>query len=156
VGLYKLASLGVGLAVVYMGYRLLLSGVWGKPTEMEVVLKDNRLMMKSAAPGAFFALFGSIIVVFALWKGYTLKTTEGFGERIYSPLFQEEIPLRKPIHFIPFERSLIGYGAGEYPSIDGACEEDGLIPSISPEPLLIPNSVSDSVPLGNGEWPILE
>lgn len=67
--LYKLVSLLVGLFSIYLGYRLFVKGVWGNSGNLDAEFKGNRLTLKNAAPGTFFALFGVVIISFTLWKG---------------------------------------------------------------------------------------
>lgn len=66
---YKLVSLLVGLLFAWMGYRLFMAGVWGESGDMDASLKDFRVTMKKAAPGTFFALFGTVVISFTLFKG---------------------------------------------------------------------------------------
>lgn len=73
--LYKLASLGVGLSSLYMGYRLFISGIWGASGDVDATFQNNRLVIKRAAPGTFFAVFGTIIVCTTLIKGLELTGT---------------------------------------------------------------------------------
>lgn len=69
---FKLTSLGVGLAAVFMGYRLFQQGFWGHPTELAANVGKGKLLLKSAAPGTFFALFGTAVVVTTLYKGFNV------------------------------------------------------------------------------------
>lgn len=66
---YKLVSLLVGLLFAWMGYRLFMAGVWGESGDMDASLRDFRVTMKKAAPGTFFALFGTVVISFTLVKG---------------------------------------------------------------------------------------
>ncbi|NIB44369.1 hypothetical protein HBA55_32545 [Pseudomaricurvus alkylphenolicus] len=59
---YKLASIGSGTFIVYLGYRLFIKGVYGETGEVSVDWNDNRLMLKRAAPGSIFAVFGAIVI----------------------------------------------------------------------------------------------
>ncbi|WP_197027545.1 hypothetical protein [Marinobacterium lacunae] len=70
---YKIISLLVGAAFAYMGYRLFSAGIWGHAGEVEGEFGDNKLVIKKAAPGTFFALFGAIIVSITLYKGLEFK-----------------------------------------------------------------------------------
>lgn len=66
---YKIASLLVGSVFAYMGYRLFMAGVWGNAGALETGLGNNRLVIKEAAPGTFFAVFGAVIITITLYKG---------------------------------------------------------------------------------------
>jgi len=70
--LYEIASLFTGTFFGYMGYRLFLAGVIEKAGELEHTFGKEHLILKEAAPGTFFALFGCVIVVMTLVRG--LKT----------------------------------------------------------------------------------
>lgn len=66
---YKIISLVVGLLFSYMGYKLFMSGIWGDAGDIDSKFGDNRIVIKKAAPGTFFALFGAIIVGATIMKG---------------------------------------------------------------------------------------
>jgi len=73
--LYKITSLLVGLLLAYMGYKLFKAGVWGEAGDVEAHFKDNKLVIKRAAPGTFFAVLGAIIICFTIFKGLELAET---------------------------------------------------------------------------------
>ena len=77
--LYKITSLIVGLALAYMGYRLFMAGIWGNAGDLEAKYGNQRLVIKAAAPGTFFALFGTIVLAFTIWKGLELRKIEVRG-----------------------------------------------------------------------------
>ena len=71
---YKIISLLVGSAFAYMGYRLFTKGIWGHAGEMEADFGNNKIVLKKAAPGTFFALFGAFIVAITIYKPLEFKT----------------------------------------------------------------------------------
>jgi hypothetical protein len=73
--LYKIVSLLVGLAFAYMGYRLFMSSVWGQAGELDAQFGKNKILLKKAAPGTFFALFGAVVIALTIWKGLLFETT---------------------------------------------------------------------------------
>jgi hypothetical protein len=73
--LYKIVSLLVGLFFAYMGYRLFMAGVWGQAGELDAQFGNNKILLKKGAPGTFFALFGTVIVAFTIWRGLDISTT---------------------------------------------------------------------------------
>lgn len=75
-GVYKVCSLLVGTAFAYMGYRLFMAGVWGGAGDLDAQLKNLRLILKRAAPGTFFVVFGAAIVGFTVFKGLDMKGVE--------------------------------------------------------------------------------
>ena len=97
---YKIASLLVGSAFAYMGYRLFISGIWGHAGELKTEFGDNKLVLKKAAPGTFFALFGAIIISITLYIGLEYKNylndsvTESYVEIIEED--KNEMPKNPP------------------------------------------------------------
>ncbi len=65
---YRIISLLVGLASVYMGYRLFTLGVFKKAGELSADFGDKSLFVRGA-PGTFLALFGTGIIIFSLYQG---------------------------------------------------------------------------------------
>jgi hypothetical protein len=78
---YKLGCLAVGSIFSFLGYRLFQSGIWGKAGDLDAKFKDFRLVLKSGAPGTFFAVLGAVIVVFTVWQGlsFNLKQSPSSG-----------------------------------------------------------------------------
>lgn len=62
-GLFKIASLIVGLAMCYMGYKLFLTRYQWEATESVFHWKDFAINIKKTAPGTFFVLFGCAVLV---------------------------------------------------------------------------------------------
>ena len=60
--IFRLAVLSVGTFFAYLGYRLFLSGFIG-PASLEAKAAGYSLSLGQAAPGIFFALFGTILIV---------------------------------------------------------------------------------------------
>lgn len=78
--IYKLLSLGIGFALCYLGYKLFIVGVWGprqgevsNAGEVHAEFGDNRLLIKSAAPGTFFVVLGAIVLFFVIMKGLNVN-----------------------------------------------------------------------------------
>jgi hypothetical protein len=67
--LYKIIALCVGLLFGFMGYRLFMAGIWGNAADLDAQFRDSKLVMRKAAPGVFFALFGTIIVAYTVFVG---------------------------------------------------------------------------------------
>lgn len=67
---YKVASLMVGLAFGYMGYRLFLADKMKAAGNMEVRHEVFRLKLGGAAPGTFFSLFGAAIIIVTVMRGW--------------------------------------------------------------------------------------
>jgi hypothetical protein len=67
--LYKIVCLLVGLAFSYMGYRLFLEDKTKSAGSLEASVNENKLKVTDGAPGVFFSLFGTILIVFSMLKG---------------------------------------------------------------------------------------
>lgn len=88
---YKIASLLSGCAFAYMGYRLFMSGIWGHAGELTTEFGDNKLVLKKAAPGTFFATFGAIIISVTLYKGLEFKdSSNGTRTQSYVEILEEK------------------------------------------------------------------
>jgi|GEM_PF-1021836 len=81
---YKLACLGAGLLFCILGYRLFVLGIFSGAGDMDARFHNNRLVLKKAAPGTFFALFGAAVIGLVVWKG--LQLTQGPGGDAWSPV----------------------------------------------------------------------
>ncbi|MEG0281520.1 MAG: hypothetical protein RR686_19950 [Morganella sp. (in: enterobacteria)] len=89
--IYKVITLSVGLLCTYMGYRLLLKGIFDGGSDITAAWSnDKKLIIKRASPGVIFALVGfGIIVINFVVSGYSFKSTtnnNGFtnsGETAY-------------------------------------------------------------------------
>lgn len=73
-GAYKITCLIVGIISIHMGYKLFRAGIWGEAGDLNAKFGNNKLVLKNAAPGTFFALFGAIIISFTIYKGYNDKS----------------------------------------------------------------------------------
>jgi len=78
---YRLAVLLCGFGSIAMGYRLFRLGVFEKAGELKANWGDRSLLLKAAAPGTFFALFGSAIIAVTVWKGFTIETSKPAASR---------------------------------------------------------------------------
>jgi hypothetical protein len=70
---YKLTCLIVGSVFCFFGYRLFRVGTWGSGGDLEAKFKNIRLVLRSAAPGTFFAVLGGAIVVATVWQGMSFN-----------------------------------------------------------------------------------
>jgi hypothetical protein len=67
--IYKLVSIGSGLLVCYFGFRLFVLGIFTGAGDLSSEFQNTKLILKKAAPGTFFALFGAAVIGVSLWKG---------------------------------------------------------------------------------------
>lgn len=67
--LYKIGCLTVGSLFCLFGYRLFRLGIWGNAGDLDAKFKNTKFVLKSAAPGTFFAVLGGAIVMITVWQG---------------------------------------------------------------------------------------
>lgn len=77
--IYKLVSVASGAFVCYLGYRLFTLGVFTTAGDLDTTFKDTKLVLKKAAPGTFFALFGAAVIGVTIWKGVEFHTVGPAG-----------------------------------------------------------------------------
>jgi hypothetical protein len=75
--LYKVVTILAGLAFAFMGYKLFVHGIFKNAGELQTNWENRKLVLKKAAPGTFFALFGTVIVCTSLLRGLTFQPSEG-------------------------------------------------------------------------------
>jgi len=71
--IYKIVTVLTGLGFAFLGYRLFIHGIFTEAGELRTNWENRSLVLKKAAPGTFFALFGVIIVCVSLWRGLTFE-----------------------------------------------------------------------------------
>ena len=49
-----------------------MAGIWGNAGDLEAKYGDHKLVVKAAAPGTFFAILGTVVLAFTIWKGLNL------------------------------------------------------------------------------------
>jgi hypothetical protein len=72
--IYKLVCIGSGLLVCYFGFRLFVLGIFTGAGDLSSQFQSTKLVLKKAAPGTFFALFGATVIGVSLWKGLQFDT----------------------------------------------------------------------------------
>lgn len=77
--IYKVITLLTGLAFTFMGYKLFIHGIFAETGELQANWENMSLILKKAAPGTFFALFGTVIVCVSLWRGLTFEPAKDSG-----------------------------------------------------------------------------
>ncbi|TLM72829.1 hypothetical protein ACONUD_07525 [Microbulbifer harenosus] len=83
--LYKIIGIGSGTFIVYLGYRLFVKGIYGDTGEIQLDWSDSKLMLKRAAPGSIFTIFGSIVlgVVIMSKASYSPNKDIGLSSLLY-------------------------------------------------------------------------
>ena len=74
---YKIICILSGLLIIFLGYKLFIKGIFTESGEIESNWKDIKLIVKKAAPGTYFVLFGSIIVGMTVFKGFSTEEFSG-------------------------------------------------------------------------------
>ena len=78
--IYHVTVLLVGFGAIVLGYRLFCRGVY-EQGELAVQGRGYRLFQRGA-PGMFFALFGTVVVIVGVWRGpeFFRKVIDGAGQ----------------------------------------------------------------------------
>lgn len=77
--IYKVVTIFAGLAFAFMGYKLFIHGIFKDAGELRTNWENRKLVLRKAAPGTFFALFGTLIVCTSLWRGLALESSQEAG-----------------------------------------------------------------------------
>lgn len=75
--LFKALVILVGLAFVYMGYKLFIKGITAPAGSFTGEVGDKRLKLVRFAPGIFFALVGSVVVVVGATRKFSMQSPDG-------------------------------------------------------------------------------
>lgn len=66
----KITTIICGFCCVFMGYKLLIKGIFPADSDIEVGWdKDRRLVLRRASPGVIFAVIGFGIIGLTTWFG---------------------------------------------------------------------------------------
>jgi len=68
-----------------MGYKLFVKGIFREAGDVEVKWDDNKILLKRAAPGTFFAVCGTVIIIGSFVFGkvettHTIKNSAPLSE----------------------------------------------------------------------------
>lgn len=74
---YKLTCVTAGVLIVWMGYRLFTLGIFRSSGDVDVLFdKKAKILIKRGAPGTFFTLFGSLLLVATVWRGLEVESSK--------------------------------------------------------------------------------
>jgi hypothetical protein len=73
VTLFRTAMIFVGLGFAYLGYKLFRAGVYEHAGDLRAAWGERNLVLKQAAPGTFFALFGVVVIGISIFRGTGLQ-----------------------------------------------------------------------------------
>jgi hypothetical protein len=71
-----------GTMMMYWGYRLFLLGFTEKGGELKAAYGKTYIILKSVAPGVFFAAFGVITISIGVYRGIDIKLPDGSTARM--------------------------------------------------------------------------
>ena len=86
---YRIVTVLIGLAFAVLGYKLFCRGVYDKAGELKAAWGDRHLVLKQAAPGTIFALFGVVVIAIGLWRGIEIDVEKA---RTAAPPTAQEVP----------------------------------------------------------------
>ncbi|MBB3055455.1 hypothetical protein [Mucilaginibacter gotjawali] len=90
---YKITCLLVGLAIIFLGYKLFVKGVFIQSGDLEATFKNNKLIIKKALPGTYFVVLGTIIICCTIIKGLSSdENIHGFPLRTTIPKYNLPSP----------------------------------------------------------------
>lgn len=69
VTLFRTALIFVGLSFAYLGYKLFCAGVYEHAGDLRAAWGESNLILKQAAPGTLFALFGVAVIGISMFRG---------------------------------------------------------------------------------------
>ena len=98
ISLYKITSLIIGTIFCFFGYKLFLAGIWGQAGDLETTFGNNKIVLKRASPGIFFALFGAAIIITTLTIGLEIERhSQNDGNKTKNFETKVELPDEPPI-----------------------------------------------------------
>jgi hypothetical protein len=76
---FRIVALLVGAFIVFLGYSLFKIGYFESGGDFEARVGKNKLILKKAAPGVLFALFGAVVVAVGVWKPISVSAAAAPG-----------------------------------------------------------------------------
>lgn len=127
----RLALLLVGLLFGYMGYRLFLAGVYEQAGDLEAKWGEKNIMLKRAAPGTFFALFGVAVIIVSIVQQPLIKS---FAEKeirnvnpVRAPMDSTSVPSNRAVEDKREAEDVRKTPAETTPARVGSYRDDGMI-----------------------------
>lgn len=65
---WRIAVLVTGIILIIVGYKLFTAGISNNDGSLHASSGNSSLKMVNIAPGTFFALFGTFIIITIIWK----------------------------------------------------------------------------------------
>jgi hypothetical protein len=73
---YKVLGLLVGTFITWLGFRLFTTGVFKSSGNIDAMFNQTKIVLRRAAPGTLFLIFGASVTVATIWKGLELSGRE--------------------------------------------------------------------------------
>jgi hypothetical protein len=96
---YRVFTITTGLVFAYLGYKLFCKGIYEQSGDLKATWGKYTLVLRQAAPGIFFALFGVIVISISLIQGIDIERIRSLPSAAGVPvpgnlpyLFQSFIP----------------------------------------------------------------
>jgi hypothetical protein len=83
------AALLIGTLCVFLGYRLLMRGIYAE-ADSKAVWSNGGLLIKRGAPGVIFAVFGAAMIVLSLMHSKEFRTHAAPAAAIEAPAEQAD------------------------------------------------------------------
>lgn len=80
--IYKLVTLLCGTLIVYMGYKLFTRGLFSEAGDLDGKFGTYHILLKRAALGTFFALFGALVLIISVSIGFYIDPSSSSPEPI--------------------------------------------------------------------------
>jgi hypothetical protein len=101
--IYKVLPIVIGFIIIYFGYNLFKKGIFSNSGDLTAIWGNKSLLLKKAAPGTFFSLFGMFIVLAGVFKGIEIQTNiKGIQSNDFQkkelPLNFDDSSFQSPIH----------------------------------------------------------
>jgi len=112
IGTYRIITLLAGLLSIYLGYKLFRVGIYEKAGDLKATWGSSNLVLKQAAPGTFFALFGAAVISFGIWKGVSVQSSGRALQPVAPPPVSRDLQNAQP-------------GGGETPNTEGSAAQSG-------------------------------
>ena len=90
--IYKITALLCGVFICFLGYKLFLKGVFNESGDIDAKWNDKGIIIKKAAPGTFFALFGAIVIAIVLYKGLEYESVNKNNTNEMSTIQKPKFP----------------------------------------------------------------
>ena len=99
---FHFCTLLVGILLCYMGYRLFTLGIAESAGDAQGKWGKGSIVLKRAAPGTFFGLFGAVVIGVAILHPFSvdLKTSQAAQERklnSFRPSDESTVSISEPI-----------------------------------------------------------